>query len=43
MSMQHWWNETDREKLKYLKKNLSQCVVDLGVECWVISLPYCVL
>jgi hypothetical protein len=23
--MEHWWNETDREKLKYSAKNLSQC------------------
>jgi hypothetical protein len=25
MSMEHWWDDTDREKLKYLKENLSQC------------------
>lgn len=23
--MQHWWNDTNREKLKYSQKNLSQC------------------
>jgi hypothetical protein len=23
--MEHWWNEIDREKPKYLEKNLSQC------------------
>jgi hypothetical protein len=23
--MEHWWNEIDRGKLKYLGKNLSQC------------------
>jgi hypothetical protein len=23
--MEHWWNGTDRGKLKYLEKNLSQC------------------
>jgi hypothetical protein len=23
--MEHWWNEIDREKLKYSGKNLSQC------------------
>ena len=25
MSMEHWWNDTDRGKLKYKEKNLSQC------------------
>jgi hypothetical protein len=24
-SMEHWWNDTDREKPKYSEKNLSQC------------------
>jgi hypothetical protein len=23
MSVEHWWNDTDREKLKYSEKNLS--------------------
>jgi hypothetical protein len=23
--MEHWWNDTDRGKLKYWEKNLSQC------------------
>jgi hypothetical protein len=23
--MEHWWNDTDRGKPKYLEKNLSQC------------------
>jgi hypothetical protein len=23
--MEHWWNGTDRGKLKYWNKNLSQC------------------
>jgi hypothetical protein len=25
MSMEHWWSDTDRGKLKYSVKNLSQC------------------
>jgi hypothetical protein len=25
MSMEHWWNDTNRGKLKYLKKNLCWC------------------
>jgi hypothetical protein len=25
MSMAHWWNDSYREKLKYLNENLSQC------------------
>jgi len=25
MGMEHWWNDTDRGKLKYLERNLSQC------------------
>ena len=25
MSMEQWWNDTDRGKLKYPKENLSQC------------------
>lgn len=25
MSMDRWWNETKRGKLKYLRRNLSQC------------------
>ena len=25
MSMEQWWNDTDRGKLKYWEKNLSQC------------------
>ena len=25
MGMQHWWNDTDRGKLKYWERNLSQC------------------
>jgi len=25
MNMEHWWNDTDREKLKHSVKNLSQC------------------
>jgi len=24
MSMDHWWNDTERGKLKYLEKNLPQ-------------------
>jgi hypothetical protein len=24
MSIEHWWNDTDRRKLKYWKENLSQ-------------------
>jgi len=23
--MEHWWNDTDRRKLKYWEENLSQC------------------
>jgi hypothetical protein len=23
--MEHWWNDTDRGKLQYLEKKLSQC------------------
>ena len=25
IDMEHWWNDTDREKLKHFVKNLSQC------------------
>jgi len=25
MSMEQWWNDTDREKLKYWEKNIIQC------------------
>jgi hypothetical protein len=25
MSMEQWWNDTDRGKVKYSNKNLSQC------------------
>jgi hypothetical protein len=25
MSRDHWWNENEREKSKYLEENLSQC------------------
>ena len=25
MGMEHWWNDTDRGKLKYWERNLSQC------------------
>jgi len=25
MSMEQWWNDTDRGNLKYRKKKLSQC------------------
>lgn len=25
MSMQHWWNDSDSRKPKYLEKNLFQC------------------
>jgi hypothetical protein len=25
MGMEHWWNGTDRGKLKYWERNLSQC------------------
>jgi hypothetical protein len=25
MSVDHSWNDTDREKLKYTEKNLSEC------------------
>ena len=25
MNVEHWWNDTDREKLKFLEKNLFQC------------------
>jgi hypothetical protein len=28
MSVEHWWNDTDRGKLKYWEKNLSQCYFD---------------
>jgi hypothetical protein len=23
--MEHWWNDPDREELKYSEENLSQC------------------
>jgi len=26
--MDHWWDDTDRGKLKYLEKNLSHCYFD---------------
>jgi hypothetical protein len=26
MSVEHWWNDTDRRKLKYWEKNLFQCL-----------------
>jgi len=25
MGMEQWWNDTDREKLKYWEKNITQC------------------
>jgi hypothetical protein len=25
MNMEHWWNDTDRRKVKYSDKNLPQC------------------
>jgi len=25
MSMEQWWNDTDRRKLKYWEKNIIQC------------------
>jgi hypothetical protein len=25
MSMEHWYNDNEKEKLRYLEKNLSQC------------------
>jgi len=25
MSVEHWWNDTDRGNLKYSEKDLSQC------------------
>jgi hypothetical protein len=25
MGMEHWWNDTDREKLKYWKEKLPKC------------------
>jgi len=25
MSMEQWWNDTDRGKLKYWEKNIIQC------------------
>jgi hypothetical protein len=25
MCTEHWWNDTDRGKPKYVEKNLSQC------------------
>jgi hypothetical protein len=28
MSMEHWWNDTDRAKPKYWEKNCSQCFCD---------------
>jgi len=28
MSVEYRWNDADREKLKYLEKNLSQCYFD---------------
>jgi hypothetical protein len=28
MSVQHWWNDTGGEKLKYMETNLTQCYFD---------------
>jgi len=25
MSMEHWWNDTDKRKMKYWEKNIIQC------------------
>jgi hypothetical protein len=25
MNMEHWWNDTNRAKARYLERNLSQC------------------
>jgi hypothetical protein len=25
MSMKHWWNDSDRGKLRYWERNMSQC------------------
>ena len=36
MCMEHWWNETDRGKLKYWEKNIMQCGLDewMSMEQW---------
>ena len=36
MSVEQWWNDTDREKLKYWEKTLYSWVVDgwMSVEQW---------
>jgi hypothetical protein len=27
MSIEHWWNDTEREQPKYWKRQLSQCYI----------------
>ena len=27
MGMEHWWNDTDRGKLKYSENNVSHCTL----------------
>ena len=33
-SMEHWWNETDRGKLKDSEKNMSQCNFTTSNPIW---------
>jgi len=33
MGMEHWWNGTDRGKLKYWERSLSQCHFASQIPC----------
>jgi len=39
MSMEQWWNDTDRGKLKYWEKNLYQCHFSHHKSQWTESQP----
>ena len=34
MNMEQWWNDTEREKSKYLERNLSHCYVTIQNPTW---------
>ena len=34
MSMEQWWNDTDRGKLKYGEKNIIQCGFEMDGCVW---------
>jgi hypothetical protein len=34
MKTEHWWKDSDKRKLKYLEKNLSQCHLSTTNPTW---------